>query len=98
MGPMGPMGQSQGLATAALICGILALPCGFCCAGLGLPLGIAAIVMGGIAMSRANAQPELYGGKGMAIGGLACGIGGLLFGILMLLLGFGMQMLNALNQ
>ena len=42
MGPMGPMPgqQSKGLAIAALVCGILAIPL-FCCCGGGIPFGIA---------------------------------------------------------
>jgi hypothetical protein len=96
---MGGMPPSQGLAVASLVCGILSilLNCA-CCAALGLPLAIAASVMGGIAMSRANSQPALYGGKGLAIGGLATGVGGLVFGILMFALGFGAQMLQAIQQ
>lgn len=77
--PMGPgFGQPQpsnGLAIASLVCGIAALPSTCCCSMLSLPLAIAAAIMGGIAISKANAQPDLYGGgKGMAIGGLICGI------------------------
>jgi len=57
---------SSGLAVAALVCGILGLV--FC-----LPVGIAGLVMGIIALVRTNREPEKYGGKGMAIGGIVTG-------------------------
>jgi hypothetical protein len=99
MGPMMGMPPSSGLAIAALICGIAGVVLnGLCCAALGIPLAIAAAVMGGIQMSKCNAQPDQYGGKGMAMGGLICGIVGLLIGLAMIFLGFGMQMISALGQ
>ncbi|MCH8250908.1 MAG: DUF4190 domain-containing protein [Planctomycetes bacterium] len=54
-----------GLAITALILGIVGMPT---C----LP-GIAAIVVGIIALSRIARKPERYGGRGMAIAGIALG-------------------------
>jgi len=92
------MPQQNGLAIASLVCGILALPFGLCCSFLGIPLGIAAAIMGGIAISRANAQPDMYGGKGLALGGLICGIAASLFALVMTILGAGMQMMQAIGN
>lgn len=94
-GPNFGQQPSNGLAIASLVCGIIALPATCCCSALSLPLGIAAAVMGGIAMSKANAQPEIYGGgKGMAIGGLVCGILSILTAIVFLVLGMGQYMID----
>lgn len=98
---MGPgFNQPQkGLAIASLVCGILALPSTCCCSLLSLPLAIAAAVMGGIALSKANAQPEIYGeGKGMAIGGLVCGILAILFSIAMMALGMGQYLVDQYSR
>ncbi len=80
--PMGPMmGEpSKGLAIAALVCGILAIP-GACCCYSSIPLGIAACIMGPIAMSKAKASPTTHGGRNMAMAGLICGIVGLVLTI-----------------
>ncbi len=55
----------MGMAIAALVCGIL----GFCILGLGL-LGL---ILGIVAVVRANNDPVRHGGKGMAIGGICTG-------------------------
>lgn len=100
-GPMGlgPMGvePSTGLAIGSLVCGILSIPGACCCYG-GIPLGIAAGVMGGIAMSRAKNLPYHYGGRGMAIGGLVCGLVGAIITFVLLALGMGMQLMQALQK
>lgn len=62
-------GQSKGMAMAAMILGILSLP-SFGCFIIG---GILAIVLGAIAYSRTNKEPETYGGRGMAIAGIVTG-------------------------
>ena len=60
------LSQRKGLAIASLILGILSLPT----AGL-LGIGAAvAIVLGIVALVRANKEPAVYGGKGMAIAGI----------------------------
>jgi type II secretory pathway pseudopilin PulG len=66
-------GQNKGMAMAAMILGILSVPTLGC-----LFVGaIAAIVLGAIAYSRTNKEPETYGGRGMAIAGIV--LGGLSF-------------------
>jgi hypothetical protein len=88
---------SNGLAIGALVTGILAIP-GACCCYSSVPLGIAAIVMGVIAMNKAKQSPLTHGGRGMAIAGLSCGIVGLLVTILAIALGVGMRMMDELQH
>jgi type II secretory pathway pseudopilin PulG len=57
------------MAMAAMILGILAIP-SFGCFIIG---GVLAIVLGAIAYSRTNKEPETYGGRGMAIAGIILG-------------------------
>lgn len=93
---MGGAPPSSGLAIAALVCGILAIP-GACCCYAGIPVGIAGAVMGGIAMSKAKNSPDTHGGGGMALAGLICGIIGAVITIVLLALGMGMQMMDKLH-
>lgn len=72
--------KQQGLAIASLICGILS-PCCF-----GLLTGIPAVILGFMAISREKSNPELYGGKGMAIAGIVLGSVGFIFTILYIIL------------
>jgi hypothetical protein len=76
MGPMGPMGmppRNHGLAVASMVCGILAIVPGCCCGLFGIPLSIAALVMGLISIGQINGSAGQLGGKGMAIAGTVCG-------------------------
>ena len=69
--------MSQGMAIAALVCGILGL--------LGcLPVGIVGIVLGIVALARISREPRRYRGTGMAIGGICTGGVGLLMMPLMI--------------
>ena len=94
-------GQSQGLAIASMVCGgagllmlvgliipIVNLVCGIVSPGLGL----AAIITGFLARSRASQNPEQYGGAGLALGGIITGALSILAVVgliaLVLLLGF----------
>ncbi|MHC4443002.1 MAG: DUF4190 domain-containing protein [Planctomycetota bacterium] len=67
-------GTRTGLAIAALVCGIL----GFCFA----PLGLLGLILGIVALAKANKRPEEYGGKGIAIGGICTGGAALIIGTL----------------
>lgn len=76
--------ESNGLAIASMVLGILGLVLG-CCSGLfGLPFAIMALVFAIIIMNKYKGQP-LYPGKGMTIAGLILGIVGILFGIVAIL-------------
>lgn len=60
---------AQGLAVASLVLGILSV------LGLGfvLVVPILAVVFGHIALSRSSKEPQIYGGRGLAIAGLVTG-------------------------
>jgi uncharacterized membrane protein YphA (DoxX/SURF4 family) len=81
---------SQGLAIGALVCGILSL-IGCCAWPIAGPLGIVAIVLGVVTLSKAKANPNAVGGKGMAKAGLITGILGLICAILFGILGIWMS-------
>lgn len=96
MGPMMPQ-PSSGLAIGALVCGIISIP-GACCCYSSVPFGIAAIIMGIIAMQKAKNTPQTHGGRGMALGGLVCGIVGFSLTFVMFALGMSMQAMQAIQN
>lgn len=67
----------QGLAIASLVMGILSVPT-LGCLGLGALVGI---VLGIMALVRANRDPGEYGGRGLAIGGIVASAFSLLVAI-----------------
>lgn len=74
---------SQGLAIASMVCGILTFilccPSSFTPLGvLSVPIAIAAVVMGHLAISKNKKDPAANGGKGMARAGLIMGYLGFL--------------------
>ena len=74
-------GQSQGLAIASLVCGILSCICCF-----SILTGPAGFIMGIIAKKKADEDPAHFGGRGLALGGMITGgIGTLLFIVLFVL-------------
>jgi hypothetical protein len=83
MPPAGTAGQNKTLAIVSLVCGILSL---ICCSWF-IP-GIAAIVMGFIARSKANSDPANYGGAGLALGGIITGALSLVLGVIVIILYF----------
>jgi hypothetical protein len=80
MPPQQPEGAPV-LAIISLVCGVLGIITTCCCGLFGLPIPLAAIICGGIALAQPNAQ-----GKGMAIGGIALGVLCFIVGILLLIL------------
>ncbi len=68
------------MATVSLVLGILSIPFHFCCY-LGWPIGIISIVLGVIAISKINKEPDRWSGKGLATGGIICSA----FGFLMII-------------
>jgi type IV pilus assembly protein PilA len=57
------------MAITSLVLGILSIPT-LGCLGIGALLSV---VLGIVALTRANREPHVYGGKGLAIGGIAAG-------------------------
>lgn len=58
--------RKQGMAIASLVIGLLAIPT-LGCLLVGAAVGI---ILGVVALTRANREPQVYGGKGLAIGGI----------------------------
>jgi hypothetical protein len=73
--PGGPQ-NTQGL--VAMILGIAAIPL-LCCFSLGLPLGIAAAILGYLGLNKAKAG--LATNRGQALTGLICGAAAVVLGI-----------------
>jgi hypothetical protein len=65
------------LAIASMALGILGLPC-CCCGVLGLPLAIAALVLGIVSAARIRNEPQAWKGSGMAVAGILTGSLGIL--------------------
>jgi len=63
--------ENRSLATAAMVIGIISVTVGWLCLG---PIpGIAAIIMGAVALSQIKKTPERIGGKQMAVVGVVTG-------------------------
>jgi len=85
--------KKKGMAIASLQLGVLSI-LGYLGAmsilgALIIPAGILAIVFGALAKKRAKKQPEIYGGRGMAIAGMVCGIASLsviLIGVVLIII------------
>lgn len=79
--PAGAGGENKTLAIISLVCGILSL---ICCSWF-IP-GIAAIVLGVMARSKAKSNPGEYGGEGLALGGIITGGISLVLGVIIIVL------------
>ena len=63
--------ENKSLAIAAMVVGIISVTVGWLCLG---PIpGIAAIIMGGVALSQIKKAPDRVGGKPMAVVGVVTG-------------------------
>lgn len=69
-------------AIAGLVLGLISLPLAFCCAGV--PFNLLGIVFSAIALTQIKDQPEVYSGRGIAIGGIVSAILGLIWGLVWL--------------
>lgn len=74
--PVVGQGQNNTLAVVSLVCGILSI----CLCGIFT--GIPAIITGFMAKNNVDANPELYGGRGMALAGMIMGFVSIVFTIL----------------
>jgi len=77
-----PVGQTNSLAQAGMILGILSLTLGICC--YGLPFNIAGLICSIIAFSQINKDPLREQGKGQATAGLVLSILSLLLSTVIL--------------
>ena len=77
-------GQNKTLAIVSLVLGLVSF---LCCSYTFVP-GLAAIITGFMARSKANSNPTQYGGSGLALGGIILGAISLLTGILVIALYF----------
>ena len=64
---VGASGDNKTLAIVSLVCGILSLTC------CGAVTGIAALITGFMAKNNVDANPQQYGGRGLAIAGMIMG-------------------------
>lgn len=69
--PVGMAFQNKTLPTVSLVLGILGLVL-FCCYG-GVPLGIGALVTGYLGLNNTSQNPQMFGGRGMAVAGMILG-------------------------
>lgn len=67
-----PQARNHTLPTISMILAISSILL-VCCAG-GIWLGVPAAIIGFIGMRNADDKPQLYGGRGMALGGMIIGI------------------------
>lgn len=65
--PPATSGQDQTLAIVSLVCGILSI---ICCGAIA---GIPALITGFMAKNNADANPNQYGGRGLALAGMILG-------------------------
>ncbi|CAN5513613.1 hypothetical protein BH10ACI1_BH10ACI1_28580 [soil metagenome] len=86
MSPSYTSGGDQNLAIISLVMGSGSILFSFCCGWLGIPLGVAAVVMGFMGMNNATQNPDKYSGKNLAIGGMVTGAIGLLISVGLILL------------
>lgn len=71
-GAMAMQNPNSTLPTVALILGISSIVIGWCCY-LGIPLGAASVITGYIGYSRANQDPQQFGGGPLAMIGMVLG-------------------------
>ncbi len=66
--------QTNGMALAGMIMGILSLTVGWFCCGFGPVFSILGLVFSCIGLSQINRNPEQYTGKGLAITGIVLSV------------------------
>ncbi|MEY4482725.1 MAG: hypothetical protein RL693_177 [Verrucomicrobiota bacterium] len=84
---------SSGLATASMICGIASIPGLLCC--VSLPLALAAIICGHLALSEIAKNPRLENSRGMAKAGLIMGYIIIALSLMMVIFQVGMAGVSA---
>jgi hypothetical protein len=78
--------ENNSYALVSLVLAIVSLLVGYCNPGSGIPIAVAAVICGHIAISKIRYNPDRYKGMGYAIAGLV--IGYLYFLVFILLMAF----------
>ncbi len=94
-GAGGGQGPTEQLAIASLGTGIGALAFICCCGPFSIALGVAAVVLGLVSLSKINAEPQRYGGKPIAIAGIVTGVLGVVTYPLMFVFSFTMPYIGS---
>ncbi len=81
---------TSGLATTAMVLGIISLP--LACLGIGIVTGIVALILGIMALGRTGDPPYAQKGKGLAITGLTLGGTSILLGPVAVVLMIGIML------
>jgi hypothetical protein len=76
-----PVRRTNGLATASLVMGLLAITCGCCCC-YGFPFNVLGLVFGLVALSQINRRPAAEAGRELAIIGIVLCVLSLAFSFL----------------
>ncbi|MBW6432565.1 DUF4190 domain-containing protein [Actinoplanes hulinensis] len=90
-GGMPPSGADNNQGLIAMILGIVSIPA-LCCFYLGVPLAIAAIVLG--FLGKQKAEQGRATNRGQAIAGIACGGAALVLTVVFVILGLVLQDFN----
>ncbi len=91
-----PAGQpSNTMGLLSMIFGIAGIPL-ICCFGIGIPLGIAAIVLG--VLGKKKADQGLATNRGQAQAGFICGIAAVAIGIILIILNIALKDVNLPTQ
>lgn len=77
--------KKNGMATAALVLGIVSIAL-FFIPYLAIPCGIVAIILGVVAKNKIKADPDLAHTSGAATGGLITGVIGVILGVVIIVL------------
>jgi hypothetical protein len=89
--PVAQQQQKNGLALAAMICGIVGLAGGLVTCGILAPVAIVAVVLGHIALGQIKKNPEQQASRSFALTGVITGwiaIGaGVILGIILIIVG-----------
>ena len=81
-----------------MILGIVSILFGCCCCAIGFPSAIGAVVCGVVAIQKINREPDVYGGKGLAIAGIVMGSSALVLSVISMVLGVASTLIDAAKK
>ena len=86
--------QPNPIAIAALVCGLISLPCSCCC--YGLPFNLFAVILGIVALVTMGSNPEgPQGGKPFAWAGIGMGVSSFVLAIFWIIFGVAANLMQA---